>query len=53
MNKKNEMLIPQDIRPYLYEIAERLCSRHAAVMVGAGFSRNAHMSHLRFIQIRF
>jgi hypothetical protein len=44
MNKKNEMLIPQDIRPYLYEIAERLWSRHAAVMVGAGFSKNAKKS---------
>lgn len=43
MDKKSEM-IPQDIRPYLYEIAERLWSRHAAVMVGAGFSRNAKKS---------
>jgi len=34
--------IPADIRSYLDEISERLWSGHAAVMVGAGFSRNAH-----------
>jgi len=33
--------IPADIKCYLDEIAERLWSGHAAVMVGAGFSRNA------------
>ncbi len=33
--------IPLRLRPYLDEIAERLFSGHAAVMVGAGFSRNA------------
>jgi hypothetical protein len=33
--------IPLEIRPYLYEVAERLWSGHAAIMVGAGFSRNA------------
>ena len=33
--------IPPRLRPYLDEIAERLFSGHAAVMVGAGFSRNA------------
>ena len=33
--------IPDGILPYLNEIAERLWSGHAAVMVGAGFSRNA------------
>ncbi len=33
--------IPDVILPYLSEIAERLLSGHAAVMVGAGFSRNA------------
>jgi hypothetical protein len=33
--------IPADIKCYLDEIAERLWSRHATVMVGAGFSRNA------------
>jgi hypothetical protein len=30
-----------DIKAYLDEISDRLWSRHAAVMVGAGFSRNA------------
>ncbi|MGO8714412.1 MAG: anti-phage defense-associated sirtuin Dsr2 [Smithella sp.] len=44
MNNKNETLIPQDIRPYFYEIAERLWSGHATIMVGAGFSRNAKKS---------
>ncbi len=34
-------MIPMDIRPYLFEIAERLWSGHATVMVGAGFSKNA------------
>ena len=29
------------VRPYLDEIADRLWSNNAAVMVGAGFSRNA------------
>lgn len=33
--------VPQRIRLYLDEIAERLYSGHAAVMVGAGFSKNA------------
>ena len=34
--------MPDDkIKPYLDEIAERLWSNNAAVMVGAGFSRNA------------
>ena len=33
--------IPPDLRPYLDTIADRLLSGHAAVMVGAGFSRNA------------
>ena len=33
--------IPDDLRPYLDTIADRLLSGHAAVMVGAGFSRNA------------
>lgn len=32
---------PSDLYPYLNEIAERLFSGHAAVMVGSGFSRNA------------
>ena len=33
--------VPPRLRLYLDEIAERLYSGHAAVMVGAGFSRNA------------
>lgn len=37
--------IPIEIRPYLNEIAERLWSNHAAVMVGAGFSKNALKSN--------
>lgn len=33
--------IPLSIRPYLLEIAERLWTGHASIMVGAGFSKNA------------
>ena len=33
--------VPSDLYPYLTEIAERLFSGHAAVMIGSGFSRNA------------
>ncbi len=33
--------VPDSIRPYLNEIAERLWATRAAVMVGAGFSKNA------------
>ena len=33
--------IPDHLRPYLDTIAARLLSGHAAVMVGAGFSKNA------------
>lgn len=33
--------VPDSIRPYLNEIAERLWAGRAAVMVGAGFSKNA------------
>ena len=32
---------PDQVKPYLDEIADRLWSNNAAVMVGAGFSRNA------------
>lgn len=32
---------PDNVKPYLDEIADRLGSNNAAVMVGAGFSRNA------------
>ncbi|PNU19875.1 SIR2 family protein [Geothermobacter hydrogeniphilus] len=41
MSKTIPSVIPSSISPYLNEIAERLWSGHAAVMVGAGFSRNA------------
>ena len=33
--------VPDQVKPYLDEIADRLWSNNAAVMVGAGFSRNA------------
>jgi hypothetical protein len=36
-----EVDVPDSIRPYLNEIAERLWAERAAVMVGAGFSKNA------------
>ena len=41
MKKKEDNSIPKSIRPYLNEIAKRLWSRHAAIMVGSGFSKNA------------
>ena len=36
--------IPDDLRSGLDEIADRLISGHVAVMVGSGFSKNAHKS---------
>ncbi len=44
MSANNEVIIDENIRPYLNEIAERLWSTpsHAAIMVGAGFSKNAN-----------
>lgn len=33
--------VPSQLKPYLNEIADQLWSNNAAVMVGAGFSRNA------------
>ncbi|WP_020207843.1 anti-phage defense-associated sirtuin Dsr2 [Gilvimarinus chinensis] len=36
-----EIDVPDSIRPYLNEIAERLWAERAAVMVGAGYSKNA------------
>ena len=36
--------IPDELRPYLDTIADRLLSGHAAVMVGAGFSKNAALN---------
>ncbi len=44
MCKESEIIIPDSIRPYLNEIAERLWNGRAAVMVGAGFSKNADNS---------
>ncbi|MCL2284364.1 MAG: SIR2 family protein [Fibromonadales bacterium] len=40
-NNKSECNIPPNIKIYLTEIAERLQERHASLMVGAGFSKNA------------
>jgi hypothetical protein len=40
-DKSNIDNIPSVISPYRYEIAERLQTRHASVMVGSGFSENA------------
>ncbi|NVC65224.1 SIR2 family protein, partial [Vibrio sp. 05-20-BW147] len=33
--------VSADIKPYLDDIAEKLWTNHAAIMVGAGFSKNA------------
>jgi len=41
MNQEFDADIPDSIRPYLDEIAERLWAGRAVVMVGAGFSKNA------------
>lgn len=41
MTPPSTALIPDELRPYLDTIAERLLSGHAAVMVGSGFSKNA------------
>ena len=38
---KKDFKVPDSIRPLLDEVAERLWSNQAAVMVGAGFSKNA------------
>ena len=38
---KNENIISKELLPYFSEIAKRLWSGHAAVMIGAGFSKNA------------
>jgi hypothetical protein len=39
--KEKAIVIEASVQPFLDEIAERLFSGHAAIMVGAGFSRNA------------
>ena len=41
MKKDKDFNMPDSIRPLLEEVAERLWSNQAAVMVGAGFSKNA------------
>ena len=41
MTKPASPQIPDELRPYLDTIADRLLSGHAAVMIGAGFSKNA------------
>ena len=41
MSEAESPPVPSDLYPYLNEIAERLFSGHAAVMIGSGFSRNA------------
>ena len=41
MTKPSKSQIPDELRPYLDTIADRLLSGHAAVMVGSGFSKNA------------
>ena len=33
----------ESVKTYLQEIADRLASNHAAIMVGAGFSKNANI----------
>lgn len=42
MKKEDPVIGSVNIKVYLDEIAERLWSKHAAVMVGAGFSKNAN-----------
>ena len=41
MSEPESPQVPSNLYPYLNEIAERLFSGHAAVMIGSGFSRNA------------
>ncbi len=41
MNSVSLSNFPADAQPYLKEIADRLWSKHAAIMIGSGFSRNA------------
>ncbi len=46
MNNRYQDLAGDDVRPFLNEIAERLWSKpsHAAIMVGAGFSKNSNLA---------
>jgi hypothetical protein len=41
MTEPSPPQIAEELRPYLDTIADRLLSGHAAVMIGAGFSKNA------------
>ena len=41
----SEVKVADSIRPYMNEIADRLWSGHATIMVGAGFSKNAKPNH--------
>ena len=41
MTEPSTLQIPDELRPYLDTIAHRLLTGHAAVMIGAGFSKNA------------
>lgn len=41
MNESDIPPVPSNLYPYLKEIAERLFSGHAAIMVGSGLSKNA------------
>ena len=41
MNESDISPVPRNLYPYLKEIAERLFSGHAAIMVGSGLSKNA------------
>ena len=41
MSEPESPPVPSDLYPYLNEIAKRLVTGHAAVMIGSGFSRNA------------
>lgn len=41
MSNPTNPLVPIDLHPYLNEIATRLFSGHAAVMIGSGLSKNA------------
>ncbi|PXA04002.1 hypothetical protein DDZ13_08125 [Coraliomargarita sinensis] len=44
VTKAEEFEVAENLRPYLNQIAERLWSGHAAIMVGSGFSKNAKLN---------
>ncbi len=41
----------ENLTPYLNEIAEKLWSGHASVMIGAGFSKKLHLLPFQYINI--